>query len=79
MTLSVSRGSPSLIVTGAVLGRDTSARDYVTLGWYAASFTTVTGALGTVLESNTAVREAAYAGVASPEDMEAEGFLATSS
>ena len=65
-----------LVITAPVLadalGRDTSARDYVTLAWFAASFATVAGALGTVLESDTAVREAAYAGIASPADMEAE-------
>jgi hypothetical protein len=72
-----------LVITAPVLadalGRDTSARDYVTLAWFAASFATVAGALGTVLESETAVREAAYAGTASPKDMEAEEFLTTSS
>ena len=72
-----------LVITGPMLadalGRDTSARDYVTLAWFAASFATVADALGTVLESDTAVREAAYAGAASPEDMEAEEFLTTSS
>ena len=64
-------------VLADALGRDTSARDYVTLAWFAASFATVAGALGTVLESDTAVREAAYAGSASPDDMEAEGSLTT--
>jgi hypothetical protein len=72
-----------LVITAPVLadalGRDTSARDYVTLAWFAASFATVAGALGTVLESDTAVREAAYAGSASPDDMEAEGSLTTRS
>ena len=72
-----------LVITAPVLadalGRDTSARDYVTLAWFAASFATVAGALGTVLESDTAVREAAYAGSASPDDMEAEGSLTTPS
>jgi hypothetical protein len=66
-------------VLAGALSRDTSARDYVTLAWFAASFATVAGALGTVLESDTAVREAAYAGAALPEDREAEEFLSTSS
>ena len=72
-----------LVITAPVLadalGHDTSARDYVTLAWFAASFATVAGALGTVLESDTAVREAAYAGTALPEDREAEEFLSASS
>jgi len=71
-----------LVITEPVLadalGRDTSARDYVKLAWFAASFATVAGALGTVLESDTAVREAAYAGTALPEDREAEAFLTPS-
>jgi uncharacterized membrane protein len=66
-------------VLADALGRDASARDYVTLAWFAASFATVAGALGTVLESDTAVREAAYAGTASPEDTEAGEFSTTSS
>ena len=67
-------------VLAHALGRDTSARDYVMLAWFAASFATVAGALGTVLESDTAVREAAYAGSASPDEvMEAEEFLTPSS
>ena len=76
-------GGAVLVITAPVLadalGRDTSARDYVTLAWFAASFATVAGALGTVLESDTAVREAAYAGAALPEDREAEEFLSASS
>ena len=72
-----------LVITAPVLadalGRDTSARDYVMLAWFTASFATVAGALGTLLESDTAVREAAYAGTASPEEMGAEEFLTTSS
>jgi hypothetical protein len=46
-------------------------RDYVTLAWFAASFGTVVGALGTALESDAVAREAAYAGVRSPEELEA--------
>jgi len=67
-------------VLADALGRDTAARDYVTLAWFAASFATVAGALGTVLESDSAVREAAYAGTASPdtEEIEAEESLTTS-
>jgi hypothetical protein len=59
-------------VLGEALGRDTSMRDYVTLAWFAASFATVAGALGTALESDAVAREAVYAGLASPEDVEAE-------
>jgi hypothetical protein len=56
-------------VLGEALGRDVSRWDYVTLAWFAASFGTVAGALGTALESDAVAREAAYAGVASPEEL----------
>ena len=47
-------------VLAEALGRDSSPRDYITLAWFAASFGTIAGALGTALESDAAVREAAY-------------------
>ena len=47
-------------ILAEALGRDSSPRDYVTLAWFAASFGTIAGALGTALESDAAVREAAY-------------------
>jgi hypothetical protein len=62
----------STVLEGA-LGRETAMEDYVTLAWFAASFGTVVGALGTALESDAVAREAAYAGVHSPEDVEAAG------
>jgi hypothetical protein len=58
-------------VLAEALGHDASMQDYVTLAWFAASFGTVVGALGTALESDAVAREAAYAGVRSPEDVEA--------
>ena len=66
----------ALVLTGPVLaealGRDTSTRDYLTLAWFAASFGTIAGALGTALESDAAVREAAYAGGRLREDVDVE-------
>jgi len=50
---------PSLLAEG--LGRDTDAWDYVRLAWLSSALGTIGGALGATLETDEAVREAAYA------------------
>jgi predicted Kef-type K+ transport protein len=53
-----------LMLDSAVLdravGHDVGLRDYAELAWMVASLATVGGALGSALESDAAVREAAY-------------------
>lgn len=49
----------SEVLDGAV-GHDVGLRDYAELAWMIASLATVGGALGSALESDAAVREAAY-------------------
>ena len=43
------------------LGSDVGFSDYLTLTWFVSSLATVGGALGAGLESDVAIREAAYA------------------
>ncbi|MFN8164440.1 MAG: hypothetical protein U0R26_11575, partial [Solirubrobacterales bacterium] len=43
------------------LGRDTDAWDYVRLAWLSSALGTIGGALGATLETDEAVKEAAYA------------------
>src|SRR5206468_1800316 len=51
--------SPNVLASG--LGHGVGLGDYATLAWFTASLATVGGALGASLESDEAVREAAYA------------------
>jgi hypothetical protein len=51
--------SPDVLASG--LGHAVGLGDYATLAWFTASLATVGGALGASLESDEAVREAAYA------------------
>jgi hypothetical protein len=61
----------ALVITPHLLARSlehgVGARDYAALAWFVASLATVGGALGAGLESNEAVREAAYASAPSGE------------
>ena len=50
---------PSLL--SEALGRDTDAWDYVRIAWLSSALGTIGGALGATLETDEAVREAAYA------------------
>jgi hypothetical protein len=51
--------SPDALASG--LGHAVGTSDYATLAWFTASLATIGGALGAGLESDEAVREAAYA------------------
>ena len=47
-------------VLDQAVGHEVGLRDYAELAWMIASLATVGGALGSALESDAAVREAAY-------------------
>jgi hypothetical protein len=49
------------------IGHGAGFADYVTLAWFVASLATVGGALGAALESNEAIREAAYSSISEKE------------
>jgi hypothetical protein len=58
-------GAAGLVATprvfAAAVGHDVRLADYATLAWFVASLATIGGALGSALESDDAVRAAAYA------------------
>jgi hypothetical protein len=62
--LGIAFGGAELVISASVLsqalGRDVGTGDYAVLAWFVASLATVAGALGAGLESDEAVREAAY-------------------
>src|SRR6476619_4303865 len=54
------------------VGRDVDFADYATLAWFVASLATIGGALGSALESEDAVRAAAYSSSTTERDDNAE-------
>ncbi|MGZ4356630.1 MAG: hypothetical protein ACXVRU_07470 [Gaiellaceae bacterium] len=64
-------GGAELVVTPHVfagaIGHDAGLADYATLAWFVASLATIGGALGAGLESNEAIREAAYSSISEKE------------
>jgi hypothetical protein len=51
------------------IGQEVRLVDYLSLAWFVASFATVAGGLGAVLESNDAIREAAYSYTPDADEM----------
>lgn len=64
-------GGAELVVTPHVfaraIGHDAGLADYAALAWFVASLATVGGGLGAGLESNVAIREAAYSSISERE------------
>ena len=53
------------------VGHDAGTSEYLRLAWFVASFAAIGGGLGAVLESDEAIREAAYASTAGDATAEA--------
>ena len=51
----------------AAVGQDVSFTDYLTLAWFVASLATIGGGLGSALESEDVIREAAYSATAAEQ------------
>jgi hypothetical protein len=72
-------GGAELVLTphvlAAAIGHDAGLADYATLAWFVASLATIGGALGAGLESNEAIREAAYSSISEKELSEDAGVV----